>query len=61
MDCKELLLKFIDSSYYDPEEIDSIFLQSSLTMFLSEGQGYGLKDCEQLLDECIEWLDQNIG
>ena len=61
MDCKQLLLEFMNSSYYDPEETDDISLQSSLTMFLTEGQSYSLMECSSMLDECIEWLDQNIG
>jgi hypothetical protein len=61
MDYEQLLLEFINSSYYDPEETDNLYLQSSLTMFLVEEKGYGVKECSSMLDDCIEWSDQNSG
>ena len=61
MDCKQILSEFLNSSYYDPEETDDLYLLNSLTMFLVEEQGYGVKECSLMLDECIEWSDQNFG
>ena len=61
MDYEQLLLEFINSSYYDPEETDNLYLQSSLIMFLVEEKGYGVKECSSMLDDCIEWSDQNFG
>lgn len=60
MECKELLLGFMDSGYYDPENEDEGGLLSDLMLYMIHELGYGLSDGQPMLDQCIEWLQLNI-